>query len=423
MAEKKSILKSSAAVIAVMLCSRVLGFLRQAVIAGAFGASGGTDIYFVSSEFVLNVAGALTGALTTALVTVYIAIREKEGREAAGELASKVLTLFLLTASGMLLLLNVFATQVGSLLAPPYEAAELRELAKYLRFFSVGFLFAAFQSIYAAVLNANDVFVPGKLYGLIFNPLAMLAILLLGTRLGILSLVYAYYAANLIQMLLLYLQARKVFRFRPSAAVRDSRLRQVFFLALPILVSNLVIQLNEVIDKAICAYLGVGVASDYTYAHTLEQFVTGTFTISITLILLSKFADLAAREDRAGLESLLKKSVTAMVLILCPVALITVLCSRDIVTLVYMRGQFGEEEVRTTALALAGFAAGFPLVALREIFIRVHFAVQKTRWPMVISTVSVALNVLLSVILARWIGILGVTAATSTAARNMSRKR
>ena len=218
--------------------------------------------------------------------------------------------LFLLTASVMLLLLDVFATQVGHMLAPPYEAEELKELAKYLRFFSVGFLFSAFQSIYAAVLNANDIFVPGKLYGLIFNPLAMLAILLLGNRLGILSLVYAYYAANLIQMFLLYVRARKVFGFRPSVAIRDQRLRQVFVLALPILISNLVIQLNEVVDKAICAYLGVGVASDYTYAHTLEQFVTGTFTISITLVLLARFADLAAQEDKQGMEKLLRQSVS-----------------------------------------------------------------------------------------------------------------
>ncbi len=391
--------------------------LRQAVIAGVFGASVGTDIYFISSEFAVNVAGALASALTTALVTVYIAVAAKEDRDRAGQLASKVLTLFLMIAACLLVLLDLFAPQVGLALAPKYDdPAQRAELSKYLRLFSVTFLFTAFQSIYAAVLNANDIFVPGKLYGVVFNPIAIFCILVLGDRLGVLALVYAYYIANILQMFLLYLRARKRFSFRPSLNFRDPHLRQVGYLALPILLSNIVIQLNGVIDKAICSYLGVGMASDYTYAHTLEQFVTGTFTATITLVLLSRFADLAARGDNPGMDKLLRRAVTSMLLILAPVALIAILCSRDIVTLVYMRGKFTSEDVRATALALCGFSVGFPLVAFREIMIRVHFAYRKTKKPMVISTVSVALNMALSLILSRFFGVFGVTVATSASA-------
>ena len=413
----RSILGSSAAVIAVMLLSRALGFLRQAVIAGVFGASVGTDVYFISSEFAVNVAGALASALTTALVTVYIAVAAREDRDKAGQLASRVLTLFLMIAALLLVLLDLFAPQVGFALAPKYDdPAQRAELAKYLRLFSVTFLFTAFQSIYAAVLNAGDIFVPGKLYGVVFNPIAIFSILVLGDRLGVLALVYAYYVANILQMFLLYLRARKRFSFRPSLNFRDPHLRQVGYLALPILFSNIVIQLNGVIDKAICSYLGVGMASDYTYAHTLEQFVTGTFTATITLVLLSRFASLTAQGDHRAMNDLLRRAVTSMLLILAPVALIAILCARDIVTLVYMRGKFTARDVTATALALCGFSVGFPLIAFREIMIRVHFAYQKTRRPMVISTASVALNMVLSLLLSRFFGIIGVTVATSASA-------
>ena len=413
----RSILGSSTAVIAVMLCSRILGFLRQATIAGVFGACLETDIYFISSEFAVNVAGALSVALTTALITVYIAVAAEEGREKAGTLASRVLSLFLMMAALLLILLDAFAPQVGLALAPKYsDPGQRAELAKYLRLFSVTFLFTAFQSIYSAVLNANDIFVPGKLYGVVFNPIAIFAVLVLGDRLGVLALVYAYYVANIIQMFLLYFRARKHFSFRPSLNFRDPQLRQVLYLALPILLSNIVILLNDVIDKAICSYLGEGIASNYTYAHSLEQFVTGTFTATITLVLLSRFAGLAADGDDTGLEKLLRQAVSSMLLILAPVSLIAILCAGDIVTLVYLRGRFTAEDVRVTALALSGFSVGFPLVAFREIMIRVHFACQKTKWPMVISTVSVILNMILSVLLSRFLGIFGVTFATSVSA-------
>lgn len=416
MSEKNTILRSTTAVAAVMLCSKLLGFLRQTVIAGTFGSNVGTDIYFISSEFMVNVSAAFTTALTTALVTVYIAVAAKEGRRAAGGLASKVLTMFLLGASAAVVVLDLFAGQVGRLLAPAYDAAQLASLAHYLRLFSAAFLFSAFQSIYAAVLNANDIFIPGKLYGVVFNPIAILAVLLLGDWLGISALVYAYYAANLLQVLFLHLRCRSLYSFRPALQIRDSRLLQVGRLALPMLISNVVIQLNQVVDKAICSYLGEGVASAYTYAYTLEQFVTGTFTATITMILLSRFASLAAQGDGEGLTATLGRAVGSMVLVLAPIALITVLSAGDITALIYLRGQFTAHDAQVTALALIGFALGFPLVALREIFIRVHFAYQKTQLPMVISILSVFLNVGLSVLLARPMGILGVTAATSISA-------
>ena len=152
MTKSNTILKSTTAVMLVMLFSKVLGFLRQTLVAGVFGSNDVTDIYFISSEFTINVAGAFTTALTTALVTVYIAVSVKDGKKAAGEVASKVLVLFLMVAAAAIVLLDVFAPQVGHLLAPAYGAEQLDSLAYYLRIFSVAFVFSAFQSIYAAVL-------------------------------------------------------------------------------------------------------------------------------------------------------------------------------------------------------------------------------------------------------------------------------
>ena len=74
------------------------------------------------------------------------------------------------------------------------------------------------------------------------------------------------------------------------------------------------------------------------------------------------------------------------------------------------------ENVHSTTLALVGFAVGFPIIALRELLIRVHFAYQETKSPMVISMISVVCNVVLSILLSFWVGILGVTLATSLSA-------
>lgn len=413
MTKSNTILKSTTAVMLVVLFSKMLGFLRQTLIAGVYGSNDITDIYFISSEFMINVAGAFTTALTTALVTVYIAIAVKDGKKAAGEVASKVLALFLMVAAVVIIVLDLFAPQVGHLLAPAYDAGQLDSLAFYLRIFSVAFVFSAFQSIYAAVLNANNIFVPGKLYGVIYNPLVIASILLLGEKLGISAIVYAYYLANLLQILYLHLRCRGIYSFRPTLRFRDERLLQVGRLALPILISNMVMQCNGIVDKALCSYLGEGVASSYTYARSLEQFVTGTFTATVTMVLLSQFAAFAAAQDTKKINAMLTRTVSILILLLVPVAVITILSAEDIVTMVYMRGEFTLEAVGYTTMALIGFAAGFPIIALREVMIRIHFAFQKTNLPMLISIAAVAMNVVLSIVLSQIVGVLGITLATS----------
>ena len=105
----KNILKATSAVAAVMLLSKVLGFLRQSIVANVYGSNTATDIYFVSSEFMINLSAAFTTALTTALVTVYISIALNQGKPAAGKVASRVLSLFLMGAAVVVVLLDLFA--------------------------------------------------------------------------------------------------------------------------------------------------------------------------------------------------------------------------------------------------------------------------------------------------------------------------
>lgn len=412
----RTLLQHTVMTAGVMLGSKLLGFIRQAVIAGVFGTSQSTDIYFISNELMINLSGALTAALTSAMITQYIAVVRTQGRGEGSRLVSRVLSMLLLVAVLAMTALDLLAYPISHLLGPGMDAQALGEMARYLRLFSPAFVFSAMQAVYAAVLNANDRFVPGKLYGVIFNPLAILAVALLGAKLGISVLVWAYYGANVLVMLMLYSTSRKIYRFRLIPFWRDQRLKKLLLLALPMLVSNVAIQLSGVVDKAVCAGLGTGIASDYSYAHTLEQFVTGIFTATVMLVLFPRITWLAARDAESRLRDMLQQAASAVVQLLAPVALITVVSAVDIVTVVYQRGGFTDEAVRYTAMALAGFALGFPAVAIRELMLRVHFAFQETKVPMGIGTVEMTVNILLSLLLAQIWGVFGVTMATSLSA-------
>lgn len=411
--KKRSIVTSASMVIAVMLASKLLGFVRQMVIAGAFGAGVNTDLYFVSSDFMLNLSGALLSALSTALIARYIEIAVRESKRAANAVASQMLSLFLLIGAVCIVLINLLAPQIGRILAPAYTGEEASELVHYLRLFSVTFVFTAFQSIYASVLNANDRFTPGKLYGIVYNPIAIASVALFAACYGIRVLLWAYFAANLLQTLVLRYCNRNVFAFRPALDFHDENVRYLIQLSVPLLLSNLFLQLNSIVDKALCSYLGEGFASNYQYASTLEQFVTSTITATLSLILLSRYSEYVAKNDTERLMRTFRESVGGLVLLLAPIALLTGLFARDIVSIVYLRGEFDATAAVRTAQALVGFAVGFPLVAMREMYIRLHLAYQDTKSPMLANVVTVVLNAALSVVLAHWIGVLGIALATS----------
>lgn len=416
MEKKKTIIGPAILVMIVVLASKLLGFIRQTVIAAVYGSNIDTDIYFMSSDFMIGLSGALIGSLTTALVTIYIDTKVKQNKEKANEIASRMLTLFLFSSIFFISIVNLFAPLIARLLAPTYDDLMLTRLVNYLRMFSITFIFTAFQSIYAAVLNANDSFVPGKLYGIIFNPLAIIAVLLFAGGFGMIPLIGAYVIANLLQSLLLMHLCKKNFKFRFTMGFSDTNIKHLIILSLPLLISNIFIQLNAIVDKSICSTLGEGFASYYLYANTLEGFITTTITTTVSLLLLSKYATYVAEGDTKKVIQSFKDSISGLIILLAPITAIVCALSTEIVSIVYLRGEFTSLDASYTAKALVGFAIGFTIIAVREMYIRLHFSYQNTKMPMIANIISVFLNAILSIILARVIGIFGVSFATSVSA-------
>ncbi len=413
MKKENTVIGSALLVMIVVLSSKFLGFLRQVVIASAYGASTTTDIYFLSSDFMIGLSGALLASLTTALVTIYIDISIKKNRKEANAVASKMLTLFLLIGGAFIILTNIFAPVIAKIIAPSYTLTNHTELVKYLRIFSVTFIFTSFQSIYAAVLNANNSFVPGKLYGIVYNPIAIIMVLLFSKTLNINALVIAYFLGNIAQTLLLKTLCKNTFSFRPSINFNDSNIKHLLWLSLPLLLSNIFIQLNGIVDKAICSGLGEGIASNYSYAYTLEQFITATITATLSLILLSKYATYVAENNTKMVIKTFGESLSGLIILLAPITVVACVMAPEITKIVYMRGQFDMLAAHHTSRALIGFGIGFSLIAIREMYIRLHFSYQDTKTPMIANIMAVFLNAFLSLVLAKFVGVLGVSLATS----------
>ncbi len=417
--KENNVMRATTAVMAVTLLSRLLGFVRQSMIASIYGANQTVDIYFTASDFFIGVSAAFTTALTAALVNIYIRVRLNNGEKQANRTASGMMTFYFLFGIAAVGLFVLAAPLLARILAPGYDAAGLAELTKFLRIYSLALIFSGFQSILAAVLNARNSFVPANLYGLIYNPLAIIMMLFGSQNLGIYAVVIAYMIGNLIQLAVMNGFCHG--RVRLCVPAFTPEIRQILWLSLPLLLSNILLQCNHVVDKVICNLLGEGMVSAYAYAYALEQFVTAAFSLTVGQVLYSTFTDLAAKGDHDNMQKMLEKALGVLVLILWPVLLVSFIASGDIVRIVYMRGSFTETAAVNTQLALMGFAVGFPIVAVREIYVRVHLAYQNSKRAMTAGAAEVLINTVLSIFLAmvlkeRGWGIFGIALATSLSA-------
>ena len=183
--------------------------------------------------------------------------------------------------------------------------------------------------------------------------------------------------------------------------------------ALPVFIGNSVSQINKIVDGSISSGLGAGNASALAYAVVLEDLVINVIVNNVVDILYVNFSNFAAENRIDKLSQTMKSAVRAMICLMTPITIITCMCAKEIVSIVFLRGEFNQKSLIMTSAALIGYAIGFISSGVRDIASRALYAFKDTKGPMITGFFAVAANVLFSIVLSRFIGIMGVAFASS----------
>lgn len=393
----------------VLLFSKALGFVKQMVTASAFGADTETDLINLATGLIGNSQYLLVQALLTAFLPVYVHIQneQKAGRFASDAL--KAVTAIAAGAAGVILLAAPLAAR---LIAPGYGPEVSRRLAMWLRLLSPALLLSSWIAVFQSLLDAHQRFLPGRLEGLNQSVIFLLLLPVLAPRLGPQTLAVSlvvYTAWNALFLGALGWKYRNTSKGNPF---RDPAVRELLRMMAPLLLGQSLVYVNQIVDKSLASGLPAGSVTAMSYAAVLSNLV-GTFVTTFCSMLFSYITTQISQGDEEGAARLSVRSASLLVLAFLPVSILTVLCAEDIVTVVFARGAFGPESVRQTAAALRGYGFMFVPLALRDLFSRFQYGYKDTRRPMVNSAVSIALNIVLSVTLCPYWGVLGITLATS----------
>ena len=421
--EGRSIAASGALLLGAFLVTKVAGYLQKVIIAHKFGTGADMDAYvlaFTIPDILLFLV--IGGAVSSAFVPVTSARLARGDDEGATRVVNGVLTAALLILVSSVILLELAAPAVVGRLAA-HLSPRGQELALTLtRVLLLQALFLGMGGFAAGVMNTYRRFLPLSLAPLVYDLAIIAAALGLtglrvnGRPLGVVGLAIGVAAGGLCHFLV---QVPSLVRlgWRPIvlAAVRDSAVRRVARLTIPISLGLVAIQANLAVDRYLASSLPPGRVSALDFANEIAQLPNLTFTTALTLVMFPYFARDAAVGNLDQLRRRATLAVRLNLFVLLPSAVILVLLGPQITALLLQRGSFDAHSTALVSLPLALFAVGIGAQASIFLVVRVYYALQKVVTPMLVAFVAVAVNLAATALLLRVLGAGGLALATSIA--------
>lgn len=390
----RSVLVAAGLVSVALALSRILGYVREALLAARFGATYTTDAYVVAQDIPTTMFAAISASLVMVFIPVYRTVVEREGDAAGWRLVNTILNVILLVAVGLM--------SVGYLVAPvfvprlvPYLPQSALDLATALtRTMLPMVIFVAAAGVAAAVLNANKRFTAPSLVGLVNNVAVVTALLLVTEPHQIFwvagAVVLGALASAAIQFPLL---PGLGFRYRLVLDWRNPWLKEIGRLIVPVLITTMAVQLQNFVDRYLASGLAEGSISALNYAVRLNSLPYGIIGVAITTVLYPNLAELAARGERDELRQTMARGLRTLAFVLMPMALGVIVFSRPLVQVVFERGAFRADATAATTFALQFYALGILFFGWVDFLNRSLFALKDTVTPMWIAVSMVGLNV------------------------------
>ena len=383
--------------------SRLLGLLRDRLLAGQFGAGEELDIYFAAFRIPDFVYGILiTGGITAAFLPVfsqYLSKKEKRKKwpKDALELTNNVLNCFFVLLVVICALLFVFAPYVIELIIPGFSADNKEVTVNLTRIMFLSPILFGLSSVFSGILHYFNRFLMYSLAPILYNLGIIFGILFLVPIFGIYGLAYGVILGAFLHLIIQIPSAKfSGFRYRWMCNFKFPGIKKIFKLMIPRIVGSTAYHVNLIVITAIASTLAIGSIAIFTFSNNLQHFPIGIIGISFAISAFPVLSRYWAKGEKSDFLKSLSSSFRQIVYFIIPVAFLMFLLRAQIVRLILGTGQFGWWETRLTAACLGVFCIGIVANSLIPLLARVFFALHNTKIPVLISVSAMVVNVILS---------------------------
>ncbi|HSW62606.1 MAG TPA: murein biosynthesis integral membrane protein MurJ [Dissulfurispiraceae bacterium] len=414
MSAQGRIARAAGVMSAATFISRILGYIKDMILAGYFGASAKSDVFFVAFR-IPNLLRELfaEGSMSAAFVPVLTETQTKEGRASANRLVRAVLAVVLLVVGSVCILGIIFAPVIVTLIAPGFvhEPVKFADAVLLTRIMFPFLLFISLASLAMGALNTRGVFFIPALAPALLNVVTIVCIVALASQFAnpVIAVAIGITLGGLVQFLFQVPAFwRQGFTFFRRAGEKSLTLGQVFAhpglrrmstLIIPATFGMAVAQINIFVSTILASYLSDGSITYLYYSMRLIQFPIGIFGVAMGMAILPALSEHAAKKEFGLLREDFSFALRLLFFITVPAMAGLIALQMPIVNTLFQRGEFTQAASVNTAQALMYYAVGiWAIVGVRTIT-STFYAMQDTKTPVKIASCGVIINIIASVAL------------------------
>lgn len=408
------------------MTSRILGVVREQVLAALFGAGNAMDAFNVAFRIPNLVRDLFAeGAMSAAFVPTFTKKLAADGKESAWHLGNNVINALVVITAVLVVLGMVFAEPLVTAFAGEYRAVPGKlELTVLLTRIMLPFLtFVALAAAAMGMLNSLHQFFIPALSPAMFNVATIVcafALVPLMPALGlppITAIAIGTLLGGVAQFAIQWpLLRREGFAYRPALNWKDAGLRRVLVLMGPGTVGVAATQVNVFVNTVLATSQGTGAVSWLNFAFRLMYLPIGLFGVSIATATLPAVSRHAARDDKAAVRNTIADGISLMLMLNVPATLGLIVLATPIVRIIFERGAFTPADTAATAAALQFYGLGLLGYSVVRIVSPAFYALGRARAPVQVSIATVLFNAALNIVLAQVLGYRGLALGTSIAA-------
>ncbi|WP_338470952.1 murein biosynthesis integral membrane protein MurJ [Niallia sp. XMNu-256] len=405
--------KTTTLLIVITIVANIFGFVKDIVLSYFYGASTTTDVYLISLTISTAVFSFLGSAISTSYVPMYSNIEKKFGKHESKWFTNNLLNILFIIITLITILGLTFAEQLVKVFASGFEGTTLESAVEFTKISLLGGYFTVGILLFNAYLRLHGSYLVPALNGLIGHSIVILFIFL-STFWNEQLLIVGAVTGVLIQYIVLFPFLHKHgYKYEFVLKFKDPNIKKTALIAMPILLSNSISQINVLIDRTLASQLATGGISSLTYANKINGFVQGIFVLSIAHIMYPLISKLAANNQIIEFKEKVNNAIGTINFLVIPATVGAMVLSEPLILTLFGRGAFDEQAVMMTSNALFFYSLGMVGFGLREILSRAFYSLQDTKTPMINASIAVILNIILNIILSKYMGIGGLALATS----------
>lgn len=396
------------------LLSRIVGVVRDRILAHQFGAGIELDIYtaaFRIPDFIYNLL--IVGALSAGFIPLFLEIYDKD-KEKAWKFTSRVINLTIIFVGILSAFLYFFTPQILGLLLPGFSSSERTTTTELTRVMLFSPLLLGLSAVVSSVLQSLRSFFTYSLAPILYNIGIILGAVFFVPHFGLMGLAYGVLLGAFLHLLIqIPVMYKAGFQYERSISLKDKHIRKLSKSMIPRTLTLASVQVTTLFITSFASLLGAGSIAIFNFSNNIYSLPVGIIGVSFAIAVFPTLSEYAAAKDFDNFKKQLSLTTRQILFSILPLTILFILLRAQIVRVLLGTGQFNWENTIATATTIGMFSISLFSQCLLALFNRTFYALQNTKTPLYIALVSMTGTGLLSFYFKNFFGVAGLALGIS----------